>query len=109
MKRQDFQSAIASFTTRHRLPIETVSARAWNYLTRSRTCKELRIVIEEFIAAHKLSATTFGLWAMDDPRFLFDLRKGRSCFGVTVERVCLFMAAHETKQELKQTQKLNQQ
>ena len=66
-------------------------------------------MIEAFILQHDLSPTTFGLWAMDDSRFLFDLRRGRSCFHTTFERVCLFMAAHEAKLELRQARKINHQ
>lgn len=54
--------------------------------------------VEDFIRRHGLSATTFGLWAMNDSRFVFDMRNGRVCFGSTIRRVYRFMAEYEAKQ-----------
>lgn len=48
---------------------------------------------------HDLSPTTFGLWAMDDSRFVFDLRNGRRCYNQTRARVCRFMEEYEKRQE----------
>jgi hypothetical protein len=55
--------------------------------------------VEHFIQRHQLTPTTFGLWAMNDSRFVFDLRNGRECFGVTIRRVYRFMAEYEIEQE----------
>ena len=63
--------------------------------------------MEEFVARHRLSTTTFGLWAMNDSRFLFDVRHGRSCSLATVERVDAFMDAYDKKQEAKRMRSLN--
>lgn len=57
--------------------------------------------IEEFIERHDLSPTTFGLWAMNDSRFVFDLQAGRRTFHETQEKVRTFMAAYEAKQAAK--------
>lgn len=48
---------------------------------------------------HKLTPTTFGLWAMNDSRFVFDVRNGRECFGATIRRVYQFMTEYDAKQE----------
>ena len=48
-----------------------------------------------------LKPTTFGLWAMNDSRFVFDLRNGRSCSLATVGRVRRFMDEYAIKQEAK--------
>jgi hypothetical protein len=61
--------------------------------------EEFQRKVEEFITRHGLSPTTFGLWAMDDSRFVFDLRNGRNCFRKTERRVHRFMAEYEAKQE----------
>lgn len=62
---------------------------------------EFQLVVEHFIQRHRLKPTTFGLWAMNDSRFVFDLREGRMCYGRTIRRVCRFMAEYEAKQEAK--------
>lgn len=64
--------------------------------------------IELFLRRHPLSATTFGLWAMDDSRFVFDLRNGRRCYEATRTRVLRFMLDYEKKQEAKRSRNLNQ-
>ena len=64
------------------------------------TDEEFLLLVEAFIAKHGLSPTTFGIWAMDDSRFVFDLRNGRSCLGRTVRRVRDFMTKHEQKKRL---------
>ena len=55
---------------------------------------------------HKLTPTTFGLWAMNDSRFVFDVRNGRECFGKTIRRVFHFMADYEVKQEAKRQRQM---
>jgi len=59
-------------------------------------------IVEHFIERHRLTPTTFGLWAMNDSRFVFDLRNGRMCFGATIRRVYRFMAEYEAEQVAKQ-------
>lgn len=63
------------------------------------TTDDFQLQVEAFIDRHKMSPTTFGLWAMDDSRFVFDLRKGRNCLFTTVKRVRQFMAEYDRKQE----------
>lgn len=72
------------------------------------TREKFQLRIEDFIVRHGLSPTTFGLWAMNDSRFLFDLRNGRACSLKTVEKICAFMADHELKQEARRLRILNQ-
>lgn len=63
--------------------------------------EDFQLKVEAFIRRHNLSPTTFGLWAMNDSRFVFDLRDGRLCFGRTIRRVYQFMDEYERKQEAK--------
>lgn len=63
--------------------------------------EDFQLTVEAFIRRHDLSPTTFGLWAMNDSRFVFDLRAGRLCFGKTIRRVYRFMDEYERKQEAK--------
>ncbi len=65
------------------------------------TDEDFQLQVEAFIERHGLSPTTFGLWAMDDSRFVFDLRNGRNCFIKTVRKVQRFMSQYEAKQEAK--------
>lgn len=58
---------------------------------------DFQLRIEEFMARHRLTPTTFGLWAMNDSRFVFDLRNGRACFGKTMRRVLVFMNDYDAK------------
>jgi hypothetical protein len=65
------------------------------------TQEDFQLEVESFIQKHRLTPTTFGLWAMNDSRFVFDLRNGRVCTLVTVARVRAYMAEYEAKQEAK--------
>lgn len=49
--------------------------------------------IENFLSAHTMSASAFGTRVLSDPRFVFELRKGRSLRAATVLHVRGFMAA----------------
>ena len=62
------------------------------------TEEEFQLVVEGFLVRHRLTPTTFGLWAMNDSRFVFDLREGRSCSLATVGKVRRFMDEHQRKQ-----------
>lgn len=62
--------------------------------------------VEQFLDKHGLAPTTFGIWAMDDSRFVFDLRAGRQCFGKTIRRVYAFMERYEQKLEAKRLRSL---
>lgn len=59
---------------------------------------DFQLQIEDFMRRHSLTPTTFGLWAMNDSRFVFDLKHGRSCSLATVNRVCEFMERYEAKE-----------
>lgn len=63
--------------------------------------EEFLTKVEHFIERHGLTPTTFGLWAMNDSRFVFDLRNGRMCFGATIRRVYHFMNHYEAEQDRK--------
>ncbi len=49
--------------------------------------------VEKFLSATKISAARFGRDAMGDPRFVFDLRKGREPRLGTVSRVRAYLDA----------------
>ncbi|WP_374405023.1 hypothetical protein [Pelagerythrobacter sp.] len=55
--------------------------------------------IEKFLRAHGVAPTTFGRWAVKDPRFVFDLRNGREPRADTEAHVRSFIAAFEAARE----------
>lgn len=65
------------------------------------TEEELQLLIDQFLERHELSPTTFGLWFMNDSRFVFDLRAGRRCYSATIRKVLRQMEEHAAKQEAK--------
>lgn len=50
-----------------------------------------RTEVEDFLEASDIDPTTFGREALNDPSFVFDLRKGRSPSVRTIDRVHEFM------------------
>lgn len=73
------------------------------------TEEEFQLVVEGFLVRYDLTPTTFGLWAMGDSRFVFDLRRGRSCSLATVGKVRRFMDEYNSKQEAKRARNLRGQ
>ncbi|MGJ8535760.1 MAG: hypothetical protein ACSHW2_01275 [Parasphingopyxis sp.] len=57
----------------------------------------LLIDIDRFLRRSGISPTRFGREAVNDPRFVFDIRKGRECGGKVSARVYAFMAKAEGK------------
>jgi hypothetical protein len=53
--------------------------------------------IEKFLRHHQMAATTFSRMATHDPRFVFDLRNGRSPRPETEQRVEHFMNTYREK------------
>lgn len=49
--------------------------------------------VEKFLKVSNMPATRFGRAALGDPRFVFDLRKGREPRAATVNRVKAFLEA----------------
>jgi hypothetical protein len=49
--------------------------------------------VEKFLRANNTPAARFGREAMGDPRFVFDLRRGREPRPSTVQRVKAFLQA----------------
>lgn len=49
--------------------------------------------VEKFLSASQVSAARFGRDVMRDPRFVFDLRKGREPRDSTITRVRAFLEA----------------
>lgn len=52
--------------------------------------------IERHLKSTRVSASRFGREAARDPRFVFDLRRGREPRARTEARVVAFIAAHTT-------------
>lgn len=48
--------------------------------------------VEEYLDRSGLGPNSFGRRAMSDPRFVYDLRKGRAVSIATVDKVRKFMA-----------------
>jgi hypothetical protein len=78
------------------------------YLLGCMTEEEFQLAIDQFLERYRLSPTTFGLWFMNDSRFVFDLRAGRRCYSATIRRVLELMADHEAKQEAKRQRQAQQ-
>ena len=51
--------------------------------------------VEKFLRQHKMPATKFGRLAIQDPRFVLDLRMGREPRDRTEQRIRGFMAGFE--------------
>ena len=51
--------------------------------------------IEKFLRQHEMPATKFGRLAIQDPRFVLDLRMGREPRDRTEQRIRGFMAGFE--------------
>lgn len=51
--------------------------------------------IEQFIIEHNMTATAFGLLAVNDGRFIQQLRDGRDLRISTVSKIRLFMDNHK--------------
>lgn len=58
----------------------------------------LLFVIERHLRRHDIPATRFGREAVNDPRFVLDLRNGREPRPETRDRVLAFMAARDGQQ-----------
>ncbi|MGD9691393.1 MAG: hypothetical protein AB7G17_00960 [Phycisphaerales bacterium] len=67
---------------------------------------EFREEVEQFLKRYALTPTTFGLWAMNDSRFVFDLRSGRMCYGRTMRHVVNYMSEYAQKQEARRKREL---
>ena len=51
--------------------------------------------VEKYLRRTGAPPTRFGREAIGDPRFVFDLRKGREARPITVARVVEFLERHE--------------
>ncbi len=51
--------------------------------------------VEKFLKNSSMPAAKFGREAVKDPRFVFDLRKGREPRARTVERIRAFLEARQ--------------
>ena len=60
------------------------------------TKKEFLQEVENFLEKTGLSATVFGMKAVNDSRFIFMLREGRECREATQEKVFEFMRSWQS-------------
>jgi hypothetical protein len=72
------------------------------------TEEELQLAIDQFLERHELSPTTFGIWFMNDSRFVFDLRAGRRCYSATIRKVLRQMDEYAAKQAAKRLRQAGQ-
>jgi hypothetical protein len=56
---------------------------------------DFRAEIESFLERHDMKPAVFGQQALHDPKFVFDLRQGRSPSVKTIEKVRAWMAAQD--------------
>ncbi|MGP1352217.1 MAG: hypothetical protein ACTS1Z_02745 [Parasphingopyxis sp.] len=54
----------------------------------------LLIEIDRFLRKTDMTPTRFGREAVNDPRFVFDIRRGRECGAKVRARVLAYIAAH---------------
>ena len=54
--------------------------------------------VEKFLRETQMPITAFGRNAMNDPRFVFDLRKGRELRPKTEQKVRRYMERHRNEQ-----------
>lgn len=47
--------------------------------------------VNDFLIQHKISATAFGILAIEDPSFVLKLRRGRECREATQQKILDFM------------------
>ena len=55
------------------------------------TKDEFRKKVEDFINNNQISETSFGVLALKQPLFVFQLKEGRECREATQEKVLAFM------------------
>lgn len=55
---------------------------------------EFRQLIEDFIQENQMSETSFGVLALKQPNFVFQLKDGRECREATQDKVLAFMASY---------------
>jgi hypothetical protein len=60
---------------------------------------ELMDRIEAFLTEHEMTASAFGLAALNDPGFVFDLRNGREVRRATRQKATDFMDRHARKRK----------
>lgn len=61
--------------------------------------KEFLDRVEDFLTRARMAPTTFGIKAMEEPNFVFSLRKGRECREETRNKVLAFIAANDNKEK----------
>ena len=59
------------------------------------TQETFRQEVEDFLARHDMAAATLGVQALKDPKFVSDLRRGRSPSLKTIDRVDAWMADYD--------------
>lgn len=55
--------------------------------------------VEDYLVAAKMDPTSFGKRSLNDPKFVFQLRAGRSPRAETLDRVIAWIDEHPVEQE----------
>lgn len=64
------------------------------FLSMQTITQQFQDQVEAYLQASSMDPTTFGRSAMNDPRFVFDLRNGRSASSKTMDRVIEWITAN---------------
>lgn len=65
---------------------------------------DLLAAVQTHMGKASLTKSAFGILAVGDPRFVFDLEAGRECRTKTVQRVCEFIETGRTFQDVKEAE-----
>lgn len=57
--------------------------------------QQFRDHVERYLAKSGMAPTKFGIEAVRDPRFVFDLREGRSCGSKLMDRINAWIIKRE--------------
>jgi homoserine dehydrogenase len=68
---------------------------------------EFRKTVEDFIEETEMSETNFGIGALKQPNFVFQLKDGRECREATQEKCLLFMENYRKNNEREKNGKQN--
>jgi hypothetical protein len=62
---------------------------------------QFRTQVEDYLKATQMTPTKLGQEALRDPKFVFDLRAGRSCSAKTMDRVLGYISQNAPQKRRK--------
>lgn len=65
---------------------------------------QLLPLIQSYCASHRMAESNFGYLAINDPRLVYDLRRGRRVGARVTQRIHVFMGLADPSQPLPRTQ-----